>query len=371
MDDLTRRTEVLRSFGAEGTVLSELLEYNRNVFERSPELQGQVYPLADEPFVAVWADYLDHATANDRRPIATLKAALAQLNFPITQGISQDPRYRAVTLKGEPTGECELATGLPLADPDGIRLRLQQTMAGRIPVISVAHRPDFELLLQALTHRNEPMAVPAAMGAVMVSGYNNWDRIARYRREWAEIHPGGDWAEAFRELIPHKARYQDRFIVVSSGPYSGVSADAFGLSDEAWSRLSLEIRIHHECAHYAMKRIYGFMRNNLLDEVIADYMGLLGATGAFRAEWFLRFMGLEDYPAYRPAGRLEVYRGEPPLSDEAFAILRAMLMQVAASLELLRNASGEVPGPIEAIEMLTATTLEQLAGLSTDVGRAG
>lgn len=366
MDELAHRREVLRSFGAEGAVLSELLEYNRNIFEPRPELEGQTYPLADEAFVATWADYLDNTAGGSA--FAGLKAALVQLNFPITPGISLDPRYRAVTLKGEPPGDCVLATGLPLADVDGIRLRLQQTMAGRIPVISVAHRPDFELLLQALTNRNEPMAVPAAMGAVMVSAYNNWDRIARYRREWAKTHPDGDWAEAFRLLIPHKALYQDRFILVSSGPYSGVPAAALGLDADEWLRLSLEIRIHHECAHYAMKRLYGFMRNNLLDEVIADYMGLLGATGAFRGDWFLRFMGLEKHPEYRPAGRLEVYRGEPPLSDDAFAILRAMLVQIAAALELLRTANGRLPDPVEAITILTATTLEQIAGVRSCSG---
>lgn len=366
MDELARRREVLRSFGAEGAVLSELLEYNRNVFEARPELQGMAYPLADEPFVAAWADYLDSTAGGSA--FATLAASLVQLNFPIAPGISQDPRYRAVTLKGEPVSDCVLATGLPLADVGGIRLRLQQTMAGRIPVISVANRPDFELLLQALTNRNEPMAVPAAMGAVMVSAYNNWDRIARYRRDWLKAHPDGDWAEAFRQLIPHKALYQDRFILVSSGPYSGVPAEALGLGADEWLRLSLEIRIHHECAHYAMKRIYGFMRNNLLDEVIADYMGLMGASGAFRGDWFLTFMGLEQHPEYRPAGRLEVYRGEPPLSDEAFAILRAMLIQVAANLESLRTATGNLPDPVEAITILTATTLEQIAGARRDCG---
>lgn len=366
MDDLARRREVLRSFGAEGAVLSELLEYNRNVFEPRAELEGLSYPLADEPFVSVWADYLENTAGGSA--LAALRAALVQLNFPITQGISQDPRYRAVTLKGEAVGDCELATGLPLADGGGISLRLQQTMAGRIPVISVAHRPDFELLLQALTNRNEPMAVPAAMGAVMVGAYNNWDRIARYRRDWAKAHPGGDWGEAFRQLIPHKALYQDRFILVSSGPYSGVSDEALGMGADEWLRLSLEIRIHHECAHYVMKRIYGFMRNNLLDEVIADYMGLLGAIGAFRGDWFLRFMGLENYPEYRATGRLEVYRGEPPLSDEAFAILRAMLIQLATRLESLRSANGRPPEPIEAISILTGTTLEQLSGVRLQTG---
>ena len=41
------------------------------------------------------------------------------------------------------------------------------------------------------------------------------------------------------------------------------------------------------------------MRNNLLDELIADYTGMVGAIGRFRAGWFLRFAGRgEDGPAF-------------------------------------------------------------------------
>ena len=46
------------------------------------------------------------------------------------------------------------------------------------------------------------------------------------------------------------------------------------------------------------------MRNNLHDELIADYAGITAAIGHYRAAWFLRFLGLEDYPTYRPGGRL-------------------------------------------------------------------
>jgi len=67
------------------------------------------------------------------------------------------------------------------------------------------------------------------------------------------------------------------------------------------------------------------MRNNLLDEVIADYFGITAACGRFRADWLLRFFGLESYPRYRAGGRLEHYRGDPPLSDAAFLVLQRLL----------------------------------------------
>jgi hypothetical protein len=75
------------------------------------------------------------------------------------------------------------------------------------------------------------------------------------------------------------------------------------------------------------------MRNNLLDELMADYAGLVGAVGRFPAAWFLRFLGLEDFPRYRAGGRLDIYRGTPPLSDGAFRVLQRLIREAALSLE--------------------------------------
>ena len=60
------------------------------------------------------------------------------------------------------------------------------------------------------------------------------------------------------------------------------------------------------------------MRNNLVDELIADYVGLVRTFGRYREDLALRFLGLEDFPRYRVGARLQNYRGQPPLSDPAF-----------------------------------------------------
>lgn len=82
-------------------------------------------------------------------------------------------------------------------------------------------RTDFVALVRALTIRNEPGPVPASMGACIVSGLNNWDRIVEHRRRWEA--EGGDrsetgWREEFRRLVPHKELYQDRFLILGDGP---------------------------------------------------------------------------------------------------------------------------------------------------------
>ncbi len=96
------------------------------------------------------------------------------------------------------------------------------------------HRADFVSLVQSLARRNEPEAIPVSMGACIVAGYNNWDRVARLRERFERGEPvaegASDWSEAFRAVRERKEMYQDRFVLLSSGPYSGVPAAELGLS---------------------------------------------------------------------------------------------------------------------------------------------
>jgi hypothetical protein len=107
------------------------------------------------------------------------------------------------------------------------------------------------------------------------------------------------------------------------------------------------------------------MQNNLLDELIADCAGITAALGYFNADWFLAFVGLEQYPAYRKGGRLQNYRGVPPLSDGAFTILQRLVYHAAKNLEIWTQTHQEthLPGmPLsQLILALTRVTLEELA----------
>jgi hypothetical protein len=144
--------------------------------------------------------------------------------------------------------------------------------------------------------------------------------------------------------VPQKELYQDRFLILGDGPYSNVMAGEVGLSDTEWRRQSTIIRLEHECTHYFTLRAFGSMRNNLLDELIADYMGITAAAGRYRSEWFLRFMGLESFPSYREGGRLQNYRGRPPLSEGAFKILRALVRDIGENLQRVGDGLGLLPG---------------------------
>lgn len=357
------RAEVLRAFGAGPREVPELLAYNRSVFV-FPDIVD--LPLPDEPFVDAWRGYA--AQAESRGVLPVLREHLLQLRFPVAEGVSAGDAYQAAIRRGTVP---ETAEPLRLEDEAGLRLFIHSTPAGAVPVLLAPRRADFETLVRALTRKNEPAPIPASMGACMVGGYNNWGRVAELRRRWEGgerlVEATGDWFTAFALIKPRRELYQDRFVLLSGGAYSGVSAGEMGMDPEEWSRASITIRLEHECAHYFTRRVLGSMRNNLLDELIADYAGIVAAAGRFRADWFLRFMGLEgETDGCRPGGRLWNYRGTPPLSDAAFAVLQRIVRAAALRLEAADtelDASSRTPlGRAHVLLGLAGLMMEEMTG---------
>lgn len=364
------RTELLKYYGATPSEVEELLTYNQNIFDHSQLDDSLSFPLEPESHILTWEKYLSESQENGVFP--TLKDKLIQWQFPIQPGISETENYRAATRKGKSTHEMPEATGLVLQEPENLELQLYESLAGKIPVLIVGCRADFVSIIQALTKRNEPQPIPDSMGATMIAGYNNWDRIHAYRQAWEaqQTKPVTEmqWKLEFKRLTPQKNLYQDRFIILSSGGYSGVSAAEMGMTEAEWLQVSLQIRLAHECTHYFTRRLLGAMRNNLMDELMADYQGIVaGNSGNYRADWFLRFLGLENFQEYRVGGRLENYRGDPALSEGAFKVLQALVKDAAENLERFHvNHAEALATPTEQARLLIALselTLEEIVNL--------
>lgn len=361
--DDAARLNVLLGLGASAAVAAEVLAYNEGAFA-VPDPASLVLPLPDEPFVAVGEEYTAEA---GQGTVSALRDRLLQLRFPVAEGISETPEYMAATRRGIPPGLG--APALELEVPECIRLFLHPTAAGRIPVLQAESRADFVALVRALTRRNETVPVPDSQGAVMVAGYVNWDRVARLRdahargeiAEWAGLR----WKEAFQRMRERKELYQDRFILLGHGPYSGVGGAEMGMAEDEWLRISHVIRLEHECAHYFTRRVFGSMRSRLLDEVIADYAGIVSAVGRFHADWFLRFMGLDHPSAYRAGGRMENYCAPYSLSGSAVGILQTLVRRAARTLESadsgLSAAQRTPEGRTRVMAALAASTLEELS----------
>ena len=330
------REAVWRRHGAGDAEVPELLGYARDPFDWSGLARARELPWPDAPHVAAWQAYADQA--RERGVWAVLRERLVQLRFPIREGISGTPEYAVATRNGAP-GPAASHAGFGLHEPDRLQLLIHPTPVGRVPVLIAGHRDDFVMLVQALTRRNEPEPVPDSMGACCIAGYTNWDRVHQQYRSGG----AAGWSSFIRELAPRRELYQDRFILLSPAEYSGVPAREMGLDQEEWLRKSVRVRLEHECTHYLTRELLGSMRNVLLDELLADYRGIVAVEGRYRADWFLRFLGLSGglNGSSDPArGRLPLYRGTPPLSDRSLATLGSAARACAAALEEFDRGRG-------------------------------
>lgn len=317
----------LRFFTTEDDLIDELLVYTENsFFQKNQRFEYQ--NLEDEPHIAAWKRYIEESESIGVFP--TLKKYLVQFQFPIQENISQSEAYKNATLKGISTTNMPLATGLVLQEPNKLKLFLYPSLAGKIPVIIANNRFDFKAIVRSLTYRNEPRPMPDSMGAAMIKGLNNWNRL----RQAIQYAPQ-------KAVLANKALYQDRIIVLSRIPYSNVSATAMNLPEEDWLDKSLSIRLEHECVHYFTLRYFGTMANNMHDEIIADYMGICSVLPQFNVQWFLRFIGLDQYPMLRKGGRIKNYLGNPPISEKAFKILQTIVKQAAENIERFDRELGE------------------------------
>lgn len=375
--------DVLRQVGATEGQMEALTAYTESRFEVSALDSAVSLPLPDEPFVACWERWRDEARERGAWPV--LAAHLPQLAFPVREGISREDGYRAATLRGEPPEGIPEATGLEVPRPESVELSLHASPAGRIPVLTCRGRDEFVALVRALGRRNEPREVPDSMGALMISGYNNWTRLGELCRRWQATDPEeretATWgAEMKRLQQEHKELYQDRMILLTDGPYSAVPAEEMGLTESEWRRRSLLLRRDHECAHYFTRRLFGSMRANLHDELLADYAGLVAAFGRFEAARFLRLLGFapefdpEAEPVAAPGrvllpgARAAIYRGDPPLSDGAFAVVLTLVGRAAARVEAFDAAQPRERSLADCAHALTALASLRLEALAAPDG---
>jgi hypothetical protein len=190
------------------------------------------------------------------------------------------------------------------------RLEMFQSAAGLIPIIYPSGASDFENLLREIVYKGIEVPNIEKMGASFVYG---------------------------KTL---------RFIIISDKPYSGVPAADMGLGEEDWLEKSMTIRKYHECAHYYTRRRLGASRNNLHDELIADFCGIYAAFGEYRAEWFIKFLDT----------RLAIYTKD--LSEQAARVIRALAALAAKNIQEWTKTEGFAPlGEAAQIEYLAGKEL--------------
>ena len=234
--------------------------------------------------------------------------------------------YRHVVLRGE---EPETTRLDHYRGSEFDRMETVDTPAGPVRVVTLGDRRDFEIAVRGLmAAKNGPLApIPESQGAAMLTVFN-WPRI----RAHLAAFPEEEQAAEYKRFTSVKVNYTDMLVVLSRGPYSGVSASAMGLTEGEWLARSDTIRRYHELTHVICRRLYPEDVDPVRDELIADAVGLYAAFGRFDPETEKRFLGVKD--GRYVGGRLENYTDEP----------EKLAGQVGAALDRIKQVIDAQPG---------------------------
>ncbi|MBQ7578110.1 MAG: hypothetical protein IJT21_07595 [Synergistaceae bacterium] len=179
---------------------------------------------------------------------------------------------------------------------DDISVKIYDSFAGKIPVITFSNASDFESFITNLLYNGERPENISQMGASFISGK------------------------------------MQRFLALTKKFYSNIEPAYVGLTPGDWREKSMIIRREHELTHYYTKKFYGSASNNLHDELIADFIGIYAAFEKYSAKLFCHFMGVDG----SHEGRFSLYT--EGLSDSTKLELAKIACQCANFLEGWSNS---------------------------------
>lgn len=336
-----------------------------NYFENKFLLNEKKKSLQQEIYIEFWEGYLDKN--NNESGFEILKKFYPQLCFPIEKDINKTSDYGNAVLKGTSDFLREAKYGLDLKFPDEIKIKIHESIAGKIPVITVPHDKDFTTIIQCFLHKNNPEYVPLSMGAAFIPKINNWSRIHKLRKEWLKNNPFGNWATEFsKNILPYPDLYKDQIIVLSAKAYSNIPALQLGLLPQKWLSDSLSIRLEHECTHLFTLKTYGSASHNLHDELIADYVGIVRTFGGYDQDMMLTFLGLENYPKYRKGARLENYL--PDLPEDSFNNICTIIKNAITNISSFDEKLGKIHSQNDLIARINALCETNLINLASICG---
>ena len=237
--------------------------------------------------------------------------------------------HRAATRRGIAPAGANLNhfEGSPLDE-----LREIETPAGPVEVLFLERRCDFETLLQIIGYKSAPVPIARTVGAVTYRGLADWGKVASAHKAYLATG-GDDWGGEFMRLAKEPGAFRSEIVIISEGPYSNIAADDTPYTASEWTRISREIRLHHECAHVVCRRMMPDDVLPIWDEVTADVVGLLAATGRYDAALAARFLGVTEYGF--AGGRLAEY-----LDEEQTVRIDTIAAEVHGACERIEQMAG-------------------------------
>ena len=253
--------------------------------------------------------------------------------------------YRRIVLQGEEPEEKNLSHFRqdPLDREENVK-----TPAGSVQVVSLRNRKDYEIFIRCMMAAKEgpKQQVPASQGASTLIAFN-WPRIRAHQASFLEEQRTAgvsepDWSTEFQRFISVPENYQDLLVVLSWGPYSGLTADEAEQPADTWLETSYEIRRYHELTHVICRRLFPDRIEAVWDELVADAVGIYAALGRYDARLEKSCLGFSDNRYV--GGRLENYNKDA----------QALADRVSRLLDRFVTVIGEQQGaePFELIPVL-------------------
>lgn len=262
-----------------------------------------------------------------------------QLYLKPERGRSQSEEYLKIIKKGS---EAEIKSLEHFIGSSGDRFYKEKTPAGEISILQLGNRKDFDTFLQIMLYRCEPEEVPKNTGAMTLNGIVNWRKIHQHKEEFLKDNPAFLWKEEFRLFTGKSDNYKDTLILLSVGPYSSLSFEKAGYSEEIWEKKSEIIRKYHECTHVICRRKYPDFRDAVFDEILADAVGLLAAFGEYNLELASKFLGVSRNGYAQ--GRLRNYLSEEDLCTQNLNLTATLTFQKMCRLkDEIDNLNWESP----------------------------
>jgi anti-sigma regulatory factor (Ser/Thr protein kinase) len=265
-------------------------------------------------------------------PVEQMIYRYPQLTLTPEEGMSQNEAYLKMVRKGQFPEK--LVNTYHVTSKD--YLIEENTIAGTMQILYLDNREDFERFVQVLAYRCENKRIPNSMGAITISNLNNWRKIEVHKKEY--LAAGNlDWSAEFKRFTREPKNYKDTLIILSGSDYSAVLASGAGYKKREWKKISIEIRTYHEMAHVVLKRKLTKTRNPILEEVVADAIGIYQALGEYSLTLAKKFLGIEQ-EEYRKGGRLENYLEAGQMIEDVRNVVEQKMVEIE---EYLNHQSHE------------------------------